>query len=461
MPSLREIKDSFEAIIGDQKTFEAKAKDVQSAAANEAQELRAKGWGRVTQSLIDHLKSSELDIALIRQIDQILDLDLEGKIIQRDRRIAGCQETLRQNIPNETSRVQLGMLEQKAAQEESVLNEQIHKAEARLAPVREFGETLKISGLPELNTRAGEAFWQPLKREFFFFWTKKRAAVKSLLKFEAENSISPFEEEGFLKDKRDMLSAVKARYGDLLSQRMYLQAKEKLEDLQKEDPFAMLSKEIAATRINREVITKIEVLTGDDFSDARQHIALGDAVLRLKEEIGKVVSVSTKTTNLLEKQLSKVKKGIRHRSRKKPRVDLKDIQSKVTAQRDALSEPLGRLERSLVRGRSMSHAGRLPAWDAARYDDLDAFETVMWALIFSHALSDNENLDIGDLDVKAFSDKEAFGPIDVGGIDVGSIDIPSVDLSVIDTATSGLSASDFSAGSSSFGGSSFSGGFGD
>ncbi|MTH95304.1 hypothetical protein [Roseibium sp. RKSG952] len=461
MPSLREIKDVFESILDDQKEFETKANSVRRLIEMESWELRSRGWGRVTQSVIDHLNFRGVEMEVLREVDKILSLDLEGEIRERDIKIRLHEETLLETASKKTYGDDIETLIQTTINQQKEVEEGICEAEERLAPIRDLSRELELSGLLALQSEEGERFWQSVKDDFFFFGTKRRAAVKTLLAYEAANSLSPAEDEASLEMKIEFRTALDELHKDLQRARTHLKAKERLAKLVEWNPMSDFTEKIASTRIDREAISRVEALFGDDLSDARQNIALGDAIFKLKKEVEKVVTASAETSGLLEEQLSKVKKAIRHRSRKNPDADLDGIRAKVSEQRKALQILLDRLMGFAGRGRDLGRSGNLPVWDGAAYGSFDVFETVMWAAILSDGFSGSDELDIGNLNLEALSNTEAFDPINIGGVDVGSISVPSIDLSVIDTATSGLSSSDFTSSSSFSGGSSFGGGFGD
>ncbi|MTH94848.1 hypothetical protein [Roseibium sp. RKSG952] len=393
----------------------------------EGQKLRSSGWTDTIQPIMKFLNSHSVNAKVLREVDQVLGLDLEARFLKRNQDTENFEITTQETDSNIADEADFTPQIKEVENQKNELEESIHLDDLLLVPIRQLSEDLEGAGFPDLLSEEGDAFWQSMKNKFFIFGVQKRAAVKALSAFEAENSVSPAAKERLQNVRRGLHKASRCLHEDLVAHHMRLKAMERLKERKDQTPVLEFGSKAAMVPINHEAILKVEALVGSDLAAARRCIVLGDVLFKLKKDVDKIVVELIETSDLLQE--------LRRAARQCPTnildVNIDEVNSEVSDQNKTLRLLLDQCMNFAHRGLQMNKMGLLPIWDGAVHGDLHGFEAAVREAISSGTFAGGGSLDISNLG--------ASGRVDNRTADAGIIDIPLSSLPYTEITVRALS----------------------
>lgn len=458
MASLRDIRDEFEAILAKQKEFISEAEEVRTSIIMMRSALDLQAEEAMSSEIANLMEDWSGDVEILRRIDSVLGTELEYALLRHEKDLAELESVMLSTPATaksseavdfelnelEGSRMRLRALNEKDAE--------------MLRPVKELSDELEVRGIKRLDDKRGNDHWREHKNKFFFFGTLKRKAAKAFRAFESENDKSPYQAVLDLDEDEQSSKNLDSRIDNLRETRAYAVAKEAHQAKKSKNMGAVLQTMAVAVEARTKSVSSIESLTGADLSSTRVDIATSRALRKLEETVLGLLQEARKTSDTIENNLRKVKRGIRNRSRKSVSIDLQEISENIAKQRAALREPLSKIEAASKQGYAMRTSGHMPELIRHTSGNISAMETAIWVMLFS---------DLGgDFDVKSIDLNEVGIPAgnEIGSIEVGAMDVPGMEIPSIPTIdTSSFDSVSIDVGSSisssSFGGSDFGGGF--
>lgn len=458
MASLKEVRDEFETILKEQKEFISEAEGVRNSIRNMRSALDLQSEETMSAEVIDLMEDWSGDIELLRRIDSVLGTSLEYTLQRHEKDIAELESVMVSTPATEKSSKFLDFELNELEGSRMRLSELIQKGTEGLDPIRGLSDELEVRGIKRLDDKRGNEYWLEHKNKFFFFGTLKRKAAKAFRDFESENEKTPYEAALDLREDERSREILSHSVNDLQKEKTHAVAKEALR-IEKSKNFGEILQSMAAAVDTRtKPVEGIESLTGADLSSTRVDIATSQALRKLEETILGLEKEARKTSDTIENNLRKVKRGIRNRSRKSVSIDLKGISENIAKQRDALREPLSKIDAASRQGYGLRSSGHMPELIRHTSGNITAMESAIWVMLFADLGGDFDVKSI-DLNEVGISTGNEIGSIEVGSMDVPDMEIPSIptiDTSSFDSVSIDVGSS-FSS-SSSFG-SDFGGGF--